>query len=216
LVDPRAWWRAVESPGRRTPRRTPRAPRPGRGVRSEVVAGVGNLQDSSDVLLKVRLRLWLALQPRRSAGAGPARTRGIHAARPVPSAMRTVRRQLAAIAHQRRYHLRELHVVLMTGLKSGSADATPAPGVNDNARAPTAASSLANDSVPICGDLPPNAAPNPKRRRHQRSEFESATTPHPCPLAAGDQGRPDGPSARVYRATQDRARQVLFDAQRKR
>ena len=42
-------------------------------------------------------------------------------------------------------------MLLMTGLKSGSADATPAPGVNDNARAPTAASSLANDSVPICG-----------------------------------------------------------------
>ena len=33
-----------------------------RGVRSEVVAGVGDLQDSSNVLLKIRLRFWLALQ----------------------------------------------------------------------------------------------------------------------------------------------------------
>ena len=47
-----------------------------------------------------------------------------------------------------------------------SADATPAPGVNNNARAPTAASSLANDSVPICG-----------RPSNQRSaQPETATT----------------------------------------
>jgi len=35
------------------------------------------------------------------------------------------------------------------------------------------------------------------------AKFESAATPHPFPLAAGDQGRPDGPSARVYSSTPD-------------
>src|ERR1700730_16667057 len=42
----------------------------------------------------------------------------------------------------------------MIGPRSGSADATPAPAVNDNARPPTATASRVNDSLIICGLLP--------------------------------------------------------------
>src|SRR6201994_5092167 len=42
----------------------------------------------------------------------------------------------------------------MIGPRSGSADAAPAPTVNDNARPPTATASLITDSSVICGFLP--------------------------------------------------------------
>src|SRR5215211_1793671 len=57
----------------------------------------------------------------------------------------------------------------MSGLRSGSADATPAPVVHDNARAPTATTSL-DVSLTIFVYLPTNtpstaAATSPSRRR---------------------------------------------------
>jgi hypothetical protein len=48
----------------------------------------------------------------------------------------------------------------MAGPRSGAADATAAPAVNDNARPPTATANLVNDSGTIYAHLPTNAPPN--------------------------------------------------------
>src|SRR5271155_3005379 len=48
----------------------------------------------------------------------------------------------------------------MAGPRSGAADATPAPAVNDNARPPTATANLVNDSGTMYARLPTNAPPN--------------------------------------------------------
>src|ERR1700758_5057414 len=61
----------------------------------------------------------------------------------------------------------------MTGLKSGSAEATSAPGVNDNARAPTAAANLVKDGPTMFQRPSTDAPPKARRQRHQ----PSATTP---------------------------------------
>src|SRR3984893_15434600 len=50
---------------------------------------------------------------------------------------------------------------------AGSADAIPAPATNDNPRPPTAAASLVNDRVTICGHLPSDLPPDFGGREHQ-------------------------------------------------
>jgi Type VI secretion system/phage-baseplate injector OB domain len=186
-------------------------------VRSEVVASVGDLQDSSDVLLKVRLRFWPALQLldyllalirrrceeatqhglcRRRCGQCCGGRRRLHI--------------------DRRHHLRVIArgVDDRTQIRICGRDAGPR-GQQQCQSANCGKQSRQRRRAHLSKTFQINAPPSPRRRQHQRSEFESAATPHPCPLAARDQGRPDGPSPRVYRATQDRARQVLLDPQRK-
>src|ERR1700734_1972258 len=70
----------------------------------------------------------------------------------------------------------------MTGLRSGSADATLAQADSDSARPATVAASLVSGTVTIYGTSQPTAPPQARRREHQLSP-EIATSGHgPAPL----------------------------------
>ena len=209
---------SVESSGRRTARRAPSAPRPGRGVRSEVVAGVSDLQDSSNVLLKVRLRFWLALQLLDYLLAlirrrGEESTQHGLCRRRCGQCCASWRR----LRIDRRHHLRVTArgVDDRTQIGVCGRDAGPR-GQRQCQSANCGKQSGQRQRAHLWKTFQPTQRPTRKGDDISVAKFESATTPHPCPLAAGGQRWPDGPSARVYRATQDRARQVLLNAQRKR
>jgi hypothetical protein len=123
-------------------------------IRSVVVAGVGDLQDNSNVLPKVLLRssptlqllgYLLALIRRRveeSTQHGLRRRRCVQ-----------LRGSCRRLRVQCRQHLRVIACGVDDRTQIGICGRDAAPAVNDNARPPTAATSLVSDSVTICEDL---------------------------------------------------------------